>query len=297
MTETALQDRASFGVSDIGLSQYRTPAPLPLPIAVRDYPYQPFPLTEFALDPFLLEVPGLRSKTFVKISAAPNSPEYQSLLDSLNLTDTNLSNPWKDTRPVGSTVPIWFYNRNGTVVHNEDIQAANARILAAYHVAGRDDLIEAAARGGRVSQGSVLQINEQLPYVQQAQEQKYLATKYYEARVDAQNKQLHSAWGTVDSILAVTTVVLSATPLAPVALVAYGAYTVARVAQVQVETGRVTGRQLLQEGVAITGAAVGLEALTAPAQVAATETLPIVESANFPAAVPLSGSTEQLAFA
>lgn len=283
-------DVSSFGLSDTGVSRYRTPDPLPLPIAARDAPYQPIPLTEYSLAPYRLAIPGLDAgpvpdnalKYLVIRPFAEGAIEY----------DIGIPSKYSDRSQ------SWFYKNDGTVIRDADIQRENARVLAAYHLDGRTDLIEAAIARGAVSRATVDQINMQLPYVEQAQRQAFVDYKYQQAYDELDRKQ--TSFGLKNMGILLGTVALSMIPgAAPFVAAAFAAYTVAVATEEQVRTGRVTGRQVIGEVLAVAGAAGAVQgsiAKSAAAAKLAASPLPEIGTAAVQP-VALSGSSLQASFA
>ena len=232
---------SSFGVSDTGLSLYRTPDPLPLPIAARDYPFQPIPLTEYALAPYKLNVPGVDSYGLLTnyIYINPTDPDQFYPHDS----------PWSDR------TQSWFYQPgSGEVVRDADIAAANAKIIAAYHLAGRQDLIQSALETKQISSGTLERVPEVLPSIYQAQQQRAIDIQYQRA-YDVLDKKM-SALTVKNALPMFAAIAFSMIPgVAPFAMAAYAAYTLGTTIPRQVKTGRVTVGEVIGEVGAVAGLA------------------------------------------
>jgi hypothetical protein len=245
MAETGLityPDVSSFGLSDTGVSRYQTPDPDPLPIALRDEPYQPRVLGESYL-------PQYRSY-FPTLDDFANQPYlYVGERTGLALGESTLSQQW-------------YYNRDGTIKPLSAIQANNAEVIAAYLVDNRSDLVREAILAGRVSETTVRQGVALIPEREAAKRRTFQAA-YRNFKI----AQAEDAAGFVGSPagqffigFGAMAVSILAPPLAPAVAVAMGAYVLGTTVPKQVETGKVTVQDVVSELLALASIAGGVSA-------------------------------------
>ena len=266
MAETgAIIDVASFGVSDTGLSQYRTPAPVPLPIPESERAFQPIPLLETYLPVFRADYP-----------TTWGGPLYWNTFGM---------GPEK-----APEAPTWYY-RGNTFVTQDEVRAVNAQVLAVEALSERTDLIEQQQRSGRVSPETVALANQQLPALAYQRAADYQLDKFVEAQRAARGKFVNSAEFQFLTFFGVAAVSVFVPPLAPYVIASYGAYTLGKTVDTQVKTGKVTVQQIAGEVGAVAGVAGGVTgaygAYTAPVQPASFN-VDLPPLAAYPASVPAS---------
>lgn len=272
-------DQASFGVSDVGLTQYRTPAPSPTAIFEKDQPYQPIPLTVEYLDPYMLRVPGLKSEQFVPVGFE----EYQfSFLDF-----PTIGKPLAERYPV-KEVPYWYYKNDGTVLRDAEIVEGNAKILAARVLGGDREGVSEVVRDSVNPDLLTDRINAELPVLRREQERSFVFNKRIELVEELERKQnttLNYAKQLAMGFGAAA-VSIAFPPLAPFVLGAYGAYTLATTIPRQVETGRVNPVEVVGQVAAVAAVAgaggIAYGKFNAPT-VTTANPLPAIPSVQFPA--------------
>lgn len=261
MAETSglvVQDVSSFGVSDTGLTQFRTPDPLALSIPDRDLPFTPRPLEELYLAPYLstfdLRYDVIPEERGFGVFGAPRF-SYQP-------TDQ------------------WYYERTGTLTTQEQVRARNAEVVAAYLVDQRTDLVQHAIDAGAVSRATVEQGVLRAPVLAVEKSNALQWARFRKLEADAADQAGFAGSQLGQFLIGSTTLALSIAfpPAAPFLAAGYGAYVLATTIPEQVETGQVKVGTVINQALAaaavVGGVSSGVSSFSATPSVGAVSAPP-----------------------